>query len=138
MLATLNTQPMRLWHGLHDDMDRWLSLAEGENRWLPSVDVLEEKDHYVFRADVPGVELDQIEVVFEDSMLTISGERKDKEESEKDGYRRIERSYGSFRRSFRLPDTIDADNISAKSDKGVLEVRVPKQEKAQRKIEIKG
>ena len=138
MLATLNTRPMRLWHGLHDDMDRWFSIADDESRWLPSVDVVEEKDHYVFRADVPGVELDQIEVVFEDGMLTISGERKDKEESEKDGYQRIERSYGSFRRSFRLPDTIDADNITAKSDKGVLEVQVPKQEKAQRKIEVKG
>ena len=138
MLTTLNTQPMRLWHGLHDDLDRWFSYPDSENRWLPSVDVVEEKDQYVFRADVPGVELDQIEVVFDDGMLTISGEREGKEESEKDGYRRIERSYGSFQRSFRLPDTIDADNISAKSDKGVLEVHVPKQEKAQRKIEIKG
>lgn len=135
MLATRNLQPMRLWH---DDLDRWFSYPDRDDRWQPSVDVVEEKDQYVFRADVPGVELDQIEVVFDDGMLTISGERKSREESEKDGYRRIERSYGSFQRSFRLPDTIDADNISAKGDKGVLEVHVPKQEKAQRKIEIKG
>ena len=149
MLATMNTRPLSLWHGLHDDMERWLSapVATAAQRWMPSVDVVEAKDHYLFHADLPGVELDQIEVLFEDGLLTIKGERnenqRDKEHSEEKeieekGYRRIERSYGSFQRSFRLPDAIDADNITAKGDKGVLEVRVPKQEKAHRKIQIQG
>ena len=146
MLATMNTRPLSLWHGLHDDMERWLSapVASAARRWMPSVDVVEEQDHYLFHADLPGVDLDKIEVLFEDGLLTIKGERsefsKDGEEKENEekGYRRIERSYGSFQRSFRLPDEIDADNITAKSDKGVLEVRVPKKEKAQRKIQIQG
>ena len=146
MLATVNTRPMNLWRGFNDDIERWLSLpdryAEAPARWVPSVDVIEEQDHYVFHADLPGVELSQIEVLFDDGMLTIKGERQDGNENiedkgaDKATYRRVERSYGAFQRSFRLPDAIDADKITAKSNNGVLEIRVPKQEKAQRKIEI--
>ena len=146
MLATVNTRPMNVWRGLHDDMERWFSTADWytdtAKAWMPSVDVIEESERYVFRADLPGVELSQIDVSFNDGVLTIKGERStgdvqakevDKEQS---AYHRIERSFGSFQRSFRLPDTIDADNITAKSENGVLEVRVPKQEKTHRKIEI--
>lgn len=146
MLATINTRPLSAWRGLHNDMERWLSgpewYTDAPKAWVPSVDVVEEQDHYVFRADLPGVELSQIDVLFDDGMLTIKGERNDTKDSaanqddERTAYRRIERSYGSFQRSFRLPDAIDADKITAKSDNGVLEVQVPKQEKAQRKIEI--
>lgn len=148
MLATVNTRPMKLWRGLNDDFEQWLSqpdrYAEAPARWVPSVDVIEEQDHYVFHADLPGVELSQIEVLFDEGMLTIKGERQDGNESVEDKdadkatYHRIERSYGAFQRSFRLPDAINADKITAKSNNGVLEIRVPKQEKAQRKIEIQG
>ena len=146
MLATMNTRPMRVWRGLNNDMERWLSTADwhanSAKAWMPSVDVVEAPEHYIFRADLPGVNLNQIDVLFEDGVLTLKGERNngnveakeaDEEQSE---YHRIERSFGSFQRSFRLPDTVDADKITAKSDNGVLEVRVPKQEKTQRKIEI--
>ena len=146
MLATMNTRPVGVWRGLHDDMERWLSTADwytdSAKAWVPSVDVVEEPEHYTFRADLPGVELSQIEVLFDDGVLTIKGERNNSSVQEADAdkeqsaYHRIERSFGLFQRSFRLPDAIDADNISAKSDNGVLEVRVPKQEKTQRKIEI--
>ena len=146
MLATLNTRPMSVWRGFHDDMERWLSAAEqhaeASGAWVPLVDVVEEQDHYIFRADLPGVELGHIEVLFDEGMLTIRGERKDTKdvtentENEHTAYHRIERSYGSFKRSYQLPDAVDVENITAKSDNGVLEVRVPKQEKTQRKIEI--
>ena len=146
MLATINTRPMSMWRGLNSDLDRWLSIpdrySEASARWVPSVDVVEEQDQYVFHADLPGVELSQIEVLFDEGMLVIKGERKESVEDVDDKdvdhstYHRMERSYGTFQRRFRLPDAIDADKISAKSNNGVLEVRVPKQEKAQRKIEI--
>lgn len=146
MLATMNTRPLSVWHGLHDDMQHWLSTADwytdGVRAWKPSVDVVEETESYIFRADLPGVELSQIDVLFDDGVLTIKGERHSEDvrakdaDKEQSAYHRVERSFGSFKRSFRLPDAIDADKISAKSDNGVLEVRVPKQEKTQRKIEI--
>lgn len=140
MLARMNVEPVSLWSGLSDDMEGWLSAAndqfDNESRWAPQVDVIEEEDYYLFRADVPGVESKNIDVIFEDNALTIKGERSENKQSEVKRYKRIERSCGSFQRSFRLPDNIDADAISAKSAKGVLEVRVPKQEKAQKKIEI--
>ena len=146
MLATMNTRPMSVWRGLHDDMERWFSTADrytdSAKAWMPSVDVVEESQHYIFRADLPGVELSQIDVLFDDGVLTIKGERSNSNvqaegaDEDQSAYHRIERSFGSFQRSFRLPDAIDADKITAKSDNGVLEVRVPKQEKTQRKIEI--
>ena len=146
MLATINTRPVKLWRGLHDDMERWLSAADWQvdapSTWVPSVDVVEQADHYVFYADLPGVELNQIDVLFDEGQLTIKGERsvkqasEDEQDDEQNGFRRIERSHGTFQRKFRLPDAIDADNITAKSNHGVLEVRVPKQAKTQRKIDI--
>lgn len=140
MLARMNGQPVSLWREFHDDMDSWLTAANGQmevaSRWAPSVDVVEEKDSYVLKADLPGVDRKDIDIVFEDGALTVQGERKENVENEHDGYQRIERSYGSFKRTFRMPDNIDADAISAKNKNGVLEVTIPKQEKAQKKIEV--
>lgn len=141
MLARIHTEPTTLWRGLHHDMDNILSLAanhtEETQDWMPSMDVIEEDHQYVLRADVPGIDPKEIEILFEDGTLLLKGERTSQTEQEQKGYRRIERRYGSFQRSFRLPDSIDADNITASSHHGVLEVRVPKQEKLARKIEIK-
>ena len=140
MLARMNGQPVSLWREFHDDMDSWLTAANGQmeaaSRWAPSVDVIEGKDSYVLKADLPGVDRKDIDIVFEDGALTVQGERKENVESEFDGYKRIERSCGSFSRTFRMPDNIDADAISAKNQNGVLEVTIPKQEKAQKKIEV--
>ncbi|MFK8026979.1 MAG: Hsp20/alpha crystallin family protein [Gammaproteobacteria bacterium] len=139
MLARMNVQPMSLWREF-DGMENWLSSANGQaettSRWVPSVDVIEQQDHYVITADLPGIDRKDIEIVFEEGALTLKGERSDNVESEHDGYKRVERSYGSFQRTFRMPDNINADAITAKSEQGVLEVRVPKQEKAQKKIEV--
>ncbi len=140
MLARMNGQPVSLWRELHNDMDSWLTAANGQmevaSRWAPSVDVVEEKNSYVLKADLPGVDRKDIDIVFEDGALTVQGERTANVESEHDGYKRIERSYGSFKRTFRMPDNIDADAISAKNENGVLEVTIPKLEKAQKKIEV--
>ena len=103
---------------------------------MPAVDVIEEDDRYLLKADLPGVDAKDIDIVFEDNALTIKGERTENNESEKNGYKRIERRHGSFERTFSLPDDVDADNITAKNQHGVLEVRIPKQEKAHRKIEV--
>lgn len=140
MLARLQTEPTTLWRGLQNDMDNILSLtanhSEKTNEWLPSMDVIEHDQYFVLRADVPGIDPKDIEILVEDGTLVMKGERSSQGEQEHKGYRRIERMHGSFERSFRLPDSIDADNIAASSRHGVLEIRVPKQEKLSRKIEI--
>ena len=139
MLARRNVKPVSLWRDFYGDMDS-LFAANGQfnqaDTWMPAVDVIEEDDHYMLKADVPGVDAKEIDIVFEDNALTIKGERTENNESEKNGYKRIERRHGSFQRTFSLPDNVDADNITAKNQHGVLEVRIPKQEKAHRKIEV--
>ena len=96
--------------------------------WMPAVDIKEESDRYVIRADVPGVDPEKIEVTMKNGILTIRGERQTEKKEEDKGYKRVERSYGSFYRRFSLPDNADADNISAGSRNGVLELSIPKRE----------
>lgn len=140
MLARMNTQPLSLWREFHDEVDNWLTAANGQiesaSEWVPAVDVLEEKDSYVLKADLPGIDRKDIDIVYEDNTLTIKGERSNESESERNGYKRVERSHGEFKRVFHMPDNIDADNISAKNEHGVLVVRIPKLEKAQKKIAV--
>jgi HSP20 family protein len=87
---------------------------------------VEEGDHYVLRADVPGVSEDDVKVELEDDVLTISGERKSEHEQRENGYRRIERAWGRFARSLTLPEGVDAGGIKARFENGVLEVTIPK------------
>lgn len=96
--------------------------------WTPAVDIKEENDKYVVSADVPGVDPREIEVTLENSVLTISGQREEEKKEEKEGYRRVERSSGRFLRRFVLPDTVDDAKVTAKSEKGVLYVTIPKSE----------
>ena len=99
--------------------------------WTPSVDVLETKNELVIKADVPGLEMKDIEILLENGTLTIKGERKFEEhKEEKGGYHRTERSYGSFARYFTLPDTVDAERVKAEYKNGVLSVTLPKKELA--------
>jgi HSP20 family protein len=100
----------------------------GARRWYPAVDLVEDGDHYVLRADLPGLSEDDVKVEVEDGILTVSGERRSESEESKGGYYRLERAAGSFARSLRLPEGVDASSIEARFDKGVLEVRVPKPE----------
>ncbi|MDZ7828406.1 MAG: Hsp20/alpha crystallin family protein [Halofilum sp. (in: g-proteobacteria)] len=105
--------------------------------WVPVVDIKEEKDRFVLHADLPGVKREDIDITMEDGVLSIRGERRLEEIQEEGEYKRIERAYGSFYRRFSLPDTADADNISARSTDGVLEVVIPKRESVKpRRIEI--
>lgn len=139
MLARMNVKPTSLWREFND-IENWLSAANGqqeaEPRWVPAVDVIEQQDHYVLKADLPGIDRKNIEITFEEGALTLKGERSESAGSNHDGYQRIERSCGGFQRTFRMPENINAEAITAKSENGVLEVCVPKQEKAQKKIEV--
>lgn len=113
--------------------------AETATDWVPSVDIKEVKDAYEVKADVPGVNPKDIDIALEDGVLTVKGERKSEDRSEDAGYTRTERVYGSFYRRFTLPDTADAENISAKTEHGVLRLHIPKKEKAlPKKITVDG
>jgi HSP20 family protein len=107
--------------------------------WTPAVDIKEEKNAYIIHADIPGVDPKDIEVQMENGVLTVKGERESEKKEEREGYKRIERSKGSFFRSFSLPDSVDGDKISAKSKNGVLEVTIPKTTKnGSKKITVEG
>ena len=101
--------------------------------WEPSVDVYEKDDTYVVKAELPGVKKDDIDVSVSGDTLTIKGERKDETETKEENCYLAERSYGSFMRSMALPSTVDADNIEANYDDGVLEVKLPKSSKEESK-----
>jgi HSP20 family protein len=106
--------------------------------WAPAVDIKEEDERFIIKADVPGVDPKDIDVTMENGVLTLKGERSEEKQEEREGYKRIERSRGSFYRRFSLPDTADGDHIAAKSSNGVLEVVIPKRELAKpRKIQVK-
>ena len=105
--------------------------------WSPAVDVFEKDDDLVIRAEVPGVEKDDIDIRIEDGNLVLRGERKREEEITDDNAYRLERSYGGFVRSFRLPKTVDATRIAATCNNGVLEITLPKAEESKpKRIEI--
>ncbi len=105
--------------------------------WLPAVDVREDAECFVITADVPGVEPKDIDINMEKGVLTLSGEKQVESEEELKNYKRVERARGSFYRRFTLPESADAERISAKFTNGVLEIVIPKQERVQpRKIAI--
>jgi HSP20 family protein len=106
-------------------------------RWSPAMDVVETEDHFVLRADLPGVSEGDVKIELDENVLTISGERKSAHQETKEGYYRVERAYGSFSRMLTLPEGVDADSISANFDRGVLEVKIPKPEQRKpRRVEI--
>ena len=112
-----------------------------ESMWaMPAVDVAESDKGYEITAELPGMDEKNIEVKFADGILTIKGEKKDEKEEKKKDYYLSERSYGSFQRSFRVPDGVDTDKIEASFKKGVLTVALPKSAEAQKtakKIDVK-
>ena len=108
---------------------------------VPSIDVRESETEIVVEAEVPGMTEADIDVTLNNGLLTIKGEKKSEREEKKDDYHLTERSYGKFQRSFRVPDTVDEDNINAKLDQGVLHVTLAKRPdavKAEKKIPISG
>lgn len=114
--------------------------ALGKGMWTPAVDIFETEEAVVVKAEIPGVERDQISVGIKDGILTLHGERKFEKEVKEENYHRIERSYGTFHRSFSLPSSVEQDKISAKFNQGVLEVTLPKKERTkpkQIKVDVK-
>ena len=106
-------------------------------RWVPAMDLVEADDHFVLRADLPGLGEEDVAIEVQDNVLTISGAREAEHERKEKGWYRLERSYGSFNRSLTLPDGVDAEKVEAAFDRGVLEIRIPKpEERKPRRISI--
>jgi HSP20 family protein len=134
-MAVIRWEPARELQSLQSEMNRLFGTVfdtqngdGGARRWIPAMDLVEEGEQFVLRADLPGVSEDDVKVELEDNVLTIAGERTSEHEEQRDGFRRIERASGSFSRSLTLPEGIDAESINARFERGVLEVRVPKPE----------
>ena len=132
MTLMKTTNPWNLLDEFNREFARMLpAYADDESRvvgsaWSPAVDIKEEDDRFVIRADIPGVSADDIDISMEKGVLTIKGERKHEAEENKEGFHRIERAYGTFMRRFSLPENVDADKISASSKDGVVELVLPK------------
>jgi len=149
-MTVVRYEPWNLYQQLQNEINRVLESslqASGDednsrvvtSRWTPAVDIKEDKDSFVLIADLPGVDPKDIDITMEKGVLTIKGERPDESEEARAGYKRVERARGTFYRRFSLPDTADAERISAKGNNGVLAIVIPKQEKLQpRKITVEG
>jgi HSP20 family protein len=109
----------------------------GSRRWIPPMDLVETEDNLILRADLPGVDRGDIDIEVKEGVLTVSGERKSQHEEKREGFHRVERSFGRFSRALELPKGVEADNIEASFERGVLEVRMPKPaERKPTRIEI--
>ena len=142
-MALVRYEPWSMLDQLRKEMEQAFERSGGEtgsvvtSDWTPAVDIKESDNAFTIIADIPGVDAKDIEVHMENGMLTIKGERESEKKEDKEGYKRVERSYGSFYRRFSMPDTANPDKIAAKSKNGVLEITIPKHEKVQpRKIAV--
>jgi HSP20 family protein len=148
-MALVRWEPARELSSLQSEMNRLFSAffdtptASGGGggaamqRWAPAMDLVETDDQFVLRADLPGVDPDDVAIELEDRVLTVSGERRADHEGSGEGFYRVERSFGAFQRTLTLPEGVDADAIAASFDNGVLEVRIPKpEERKPRRVAI--
>ena len=111
----------------------------GRGAWAPSVDIYENKDNIVLEAELPGMKQEDFDLSIENNVITLRGERKFEKTDETDNYHRVERSYGSFTRSFTLPQTVSAEGATAEYNNGVLRVTLPKREETKaRRIQVAG
>ncbi|GKS60105.1 molecular chaperone [Nitrospira sp.] len=154
MGALTRWEPLTRWNPMKEleDMEKRLSTLFGRTsmkggdreeamtvtEWSPLVDITEDEKEYLIKAELPEVKKEDIKVSVHDDVMTISGERKYEKEEKGKKYHRVERAYGSFMRSFTLPEDADATKVSADCKDGILRVRLPKTEKAKAKsVEIK-
>ena len=136
-MATLQNEMNRLFGTFFDTPTTAMPGNGGVRRWVPAMDLVEGEDHFVLRADLPGLGEEDVTLEVEDRTLTLSGERKSETTEKGEGFYRLERASGSFSRSLTLPEGVDADAISATFDNGVLEVRIPKPEEVKpKRVEI--
>ncbi len=130
--TTLQNQMNRLFAGLTPASDDLMSTG-----FVPAVDIYEDEHAITLKAELPGIEEKDIDVRLENQTLTLRGERKFEKEEQEENFHRIERRYGSFTRSFTLPNTVDTDNVKAEYANGVLHVRLPKRAEAKpRQIKV--
>ncbi len=138
--------PFRDLRSLQDEMNRLFSgtfSRSGQDEimrgaWNPQVDIFENKDQIVLEAELPGMKAEDVNISIENNILTLYGERKFEKKNEQDNFHRVERSYGSFTRSFTLPPTVSSENANAEFENGVLRLTLAKREEAKpRRIEIK-
>jgi HSP20 family protein len=141
---------LRVWSPLHNinhlqrEVNRLFESTnepqEPQGEWNPRVDIYEDSEKFLFKVELPGLKASDINVSLENNILTLSGERKNEFEEKKQNFLRIERFYGAFRRSFQLPNTIDASQINAEMKEGVLQLALAKRlevQPKQIKIEVK-
>ena len=147
-MTMIKYDPFRELRSLQDEVNRLFNTGvsrsgNGEDivrgAWSPSVDIFENQDKIVLEAELAGMKPEEVDISIENNVITLKGERKFEKTEDKDNYHRVERSYGSFVRSFTLPRTVVSDEAEASFDNGVLSITLPKREEAKaRKIEIKG
>jgi HSP20 family protein len=143
-MALVRWRPMRGLVDIQDEINRMFEdiagSADGEkglSKLSPPADVIENKDSFVVRAELPGLKKEDVKVTLQNNVLIISGEKKKELEEKNQAYHRVERSYGTFYRSFELPVPVNAGNIKADFKDGILRVELPKNEEARPKeIEI--
>jgi len=145
-MTLIRWEPARELSSLQSDVNRlfnaFFDTPAGGNgaslrRWVPAMDLVETEDHFILRADLPGLTDKDVSIELEDNVLTVSGERQAEHEDTREGYFRVERATGSFSRSLTLPEGVDADAVQASFENGVLEVRIPKpEERKPRKVAI--
>lgn len=145
-MAIVRWEPARELHTMQQEMNRLFNAffdapatasTGGARRWVPAMDLVEHDDHLVLRADLPGLSEEDVKLEVDGDVLTLSGERRFEHDSRGDGFVRIERGAGAFRRSLTLPEGVDADAIAASFDRGVLEVRIPKPvQRTPRRVQI--
>jgi HSP20 family protein len=126
-MSLTHNDPLANFRFFEDAFTRMLSEPRTGRPWSPAVDIFETEDELVLKADVPEIDLKDIDLRVENQTLTLSGERKFEKDDSRKGYHRIERAYGQFTRSFALPSTVDTEKVEASYSNGVLSVKLPKE-----------
>jgi HSP20 family protein len=134
-MAMIRWEPTRELQSVQSEINRLFNTlfdapasgqAAATRRWVPAMDLVETEQDFVLRADLPGLKEEDIKIELQENVLTISGERKSEHEQRGEGFYRLERASGAFSRSLTLPEGVEADEVKANFDAGVLEVRIPK------------
>src|SRR3989441_2723675 len=141
MTVLTRWEPFREFSTLQDRMNRLFRETQGNSQdesltsssFAPAVDVYEDEHNVTLKIEVPGIDEKDIDVRIENNTLTVHGERKFEKEEKEENFRRVERQYGSFTRSFTLPNTVDSEKVSANYDKGVLKITLAKKAEAKPK-----
>ena len=137
-MSLVRWEPFRDLLALQERLNRGFDAARqtGEEQlgtWAPAVDIYETEKEIVLKADLPGMNLEDVDISLNNNVLSVRGERRFEKEVKEDSYHRVERAYGNFVRTFTLPNTVNAEKIEASYDAGVLRITMPKREEARPK-----